>query len=63
MMSTPVDSECGTTSCPAAFSFFTTCDPIRPVPPITANFMGHLSSRTIGRLFEAPMTHWGGKGI
>jgi hypothetical protein len=37
--SSPVDDECGTASCPPAFRICTTCDPISPVPPITAIFM------------------------
>src|SRR5437763_3096194 len=43
MTSTPVDFECGTASCPAAVRFLTTCDPISPVPPMTAIFMACLS--------------------
>jgi hypothetical protein len=34
--STPVDSECGTASCPLAFRILTTCDPMSLVPPMTA---------------------------
>jgi hypothetical protein len=37
--STPVDSPCGTAWCPSAVRISTTCDPIRPVPPMTAIFM------------------------
>jgi hypothetical protein len=37
--STPVDGECGTASRPLAFSILTTCDPMSPVPPMTAIFM------------------------
>lgn len=43
MTSTPVDFEWGTASCPAAFRSVTTCDPISPVPPMTAIFIGRLS--------------------
>ncbi len=37
--STPVDGECGTAWCPRAFRIVTTCDPMSPVPPMTAIFM------------------------
>src|SRR5215472_10554350 len=37
--SRPVDGECGTASCPLAFRILTTCDPISPVPPMTAMFI------------------------
>ena len=37
--STPVDSAAGTAWCPAAVNFRTTCEPIRPVPPMTVSFM------------------------
>src|SRR5258708_20641172 len=37
--STPVDGAAGTASCPAAVSFRTTCEPVSPVPPMTASFM------------------------
>src|SRR6266511_2987620 len=37
--SNPVDGECGTASCPPALRTLTACDPMRPVPPMTAIFM------------------------
>ena len=37
--STPVDGDCGTASCPLAFRILTTCDPMSPVPPMTAIFI------------------------
>src|SRR5262249_32615999 len=37
--STPVDGAAGTASCPAAGRFWPTCEPISPVPPMTASFM------------------------
>src|SRR6266536_1631456 len=37
--STPVDGECGTASCPLALRILTACDPMSPVPPMTAIFM------------------------
>src|SRR6266511_4321136 len=37
--SRPVDGECGTASCPPALRTLTACDPMRPVPPMTAIFM------------------------
>src|SRR5258706_8655938 len=37
--SKPVDGECGTASCPLALRTLTTCDPMSPVPPMTAIFM------------------------
>src|SRR5262249_9456536 len=37
--SKPVDGECGTASWPRALRTLTTCDPISPVPPMTAIFM------------------------
>ena len=37
--SRPVDGECGTASWPLAFRVLTTCDPMSPVPPMTAIFM------------------------
>src|SRR3954471_14181920 len=36
---TPLDREYGIASCPAAFRIVTTCDPMSPVPPITAIFI------------------------
>ncbi|GAA2665860.1 hypothetical protein GCM10010310_00120 [Streptomyces violaceolatus] len=34
-----MDREWGTAWCPAAFRSLTTCEPISPVPPMTAIFM------------------------
>ncbi|GAA2307335.1 hypothetical protein Scani_19430 [Streptomyces caniferus] len=34
-----MDGAAGEAWCPAALSFWTTCEPISPVPPITVNFM------------------------
>src|ERR1700730_7945897 len=36
---TPELGDAATTSCPTAFSFVTSFDPIRPVPPITTIFI------------------------
>jgi hypothetical protein len=36
---TPESGEAGTASCPCAFSFATTFEPISPVPPMTTAFM------------------------
>lgn len=43
--SRPVDGECGTASCPSAARILTTCDPMSPVPPMTAIFMMSAFSR------------------
>ena len=57
--STPVDRDAATTSCPAAVSFWTTCEPISPVP-MTVIFMilkigfGHGAASCFMRVMRTP---------
>src|SRR5262245_27365070 len=62
MVLTPVFGEAAMVSCPFCFSFCTTFDPIRPVPPITTIFMTSplvdaFERLRQGRVVRAPLHH------
>jgi hypothetical protein len=55
---TPEDGECGTASCLLAFRILTTCDPMSPVPPMTAIRLDPVQVFDLPWLAGAARGHW-----